>query len=77
VFVAPDTNRDVLVHYIIDKGTIDPVADGNWRLAPLPDTSVVFESGPRGKAFVALVKDAAIELAGDGRDGFALYRLWL
>ena len=77
VFVAPDTNRDVLVHYIIDRGTIDPVADGNWQLAPLPDTSVLFESGPRGKAFMALVRDAAIEWAGDGRDGFALYRLWL
>jgi 2',3'-cyclic-nucleotide 2'-phosphodiesterase/3'-nucleotidase len=77
VFVAPDTNREVLVQYIIGKGTIDPVADRNWRLAPLPDTSVLFESGPGGKAFMVLVEDAAIEWAGDGRDGFALYRLWL
>lgn len=77
VFAAPDANRDALVHYIIDQGTIDPAADGNWRLAPLPGTSVLFESGPRGRAFLALVKGASIEPAGEGKDGFALYRLWL
>ena len=77
VFVAPDTNRDVLVHYIIDQGTIDPAADGNWRLAPLPDTSVLFESSPKGRAFIPFVKGATIEEAGEGKDGFALYRMWL
>lgn len=77
VFVAPDTNRDVLVHYIIDQGTIDPAADGNWRLAPLPYTSVLFESSPKGSAFIPLVKGATIEAAGEGKDGFALYRMWL
>jgi 2',3'-cyclic-nucleotide 2'-phosphodiesterase/3'-nucleotidase len=77
VFVAPDANRDALVHYIIDQGTIDPAADGNWRLAPLPGTSALFESGPKGRALMPLVKDARLESAGEGKDGFALYRLWL
>ncbi|MGN6583041.1 MAG: bifunctional 2',3'-cyclic-nucleotide 2'-phosphodiesterase/3'-nucleotidase [Rhizobiaceae bacterium] len=77
VFVAPDTNRDVLVHYIIDQGTINPAADGNWRLAPLPDTSVFFESSPKARTFIPVVKGPVIEEAGEGKDGFALYRMWL
>ncbi len=74
---APDTNRDVIVRYIVDKGTINPSADGNWTFAPLPGTSVIFDTGPKGKAHLADVKGIKIEPAGDGADGFARYRISL
>nr|WP_110031133.1 bifunctional 2',3'-cyclic-nucleotide 2'-phosphodiesterase/3'-nucleotidase [Hoeflea marina] len=77
IFAAPDTNRDVIVRYIIDQGTINPSADGNWSFAPLKDTSVVFSSGPKGRQYVGDIKGVAIEPAGDGADGFALYRVKL
>ena len=77
VFVAPDANRDVIVRYIHDKGTINPSADGNWRFAPAAGTSVVFETGPAAKQYASMVKSVAIEPAGDGENGFALYRLKL
>ena len=46
ILAAPDTNRDVIVRFIHQRGTVDPEADGNWRLASVPDTSVTFEAGP-------------------------------
>ncbi|PSH68134.1 bifunctional 2',3'-cyclic-nucleotide 2'-phosphodiesterase/3'-nucleotidase [Phyllobacterium brassicacearum] len=77
VFVAPDTNRDVIVRYIIEEGTINPSADSNWGFKPLPGTTAVFESGPKAKQYLAAVKGVKIEEAGDGTEGFALFRLVL
>ena len=69
------TNRDVIVRYIVDQGTISPQADANWTFATLPDTSVLFDTGPRAKAYAADVKGVSIEEAGDGPDGFARFKI--
>lgn len=78
VFEAPDTNRDVIVRYIVEQGTISPSADANWSFAPMDkDTSVLFETGPKGRDYAAEVKGVTIEDAGDGTDGFAAFRIKL
>ena len=77
VLSAPDTNRDVIVRYIVDQGTINPSADGNWGFAPMPGTTVIFETGPKGKEFAGDVKGVKIEPAGEGEGGFAKYRITL
>ena len=77
IFVAPDTNRDVIVRYIIDQGTINPSADANWSFAPVANTSAIFETGPKGRHYAADIKGAKIEDAGDGAEGFAKFRLVL
>jgi len=76
IFEGPDTNRDIIVRYIVDQGTINPSADGNWSFAPLAEgTSVVFETSPGAVEYADTV--AGVEPAGEGADGFALYRLSL
>ncbi|OCP24197.1 MULTISPECIES: bifunctional 2',3'-cyclic-nucleotide 2'-phosphodiesterase/3'-nucleotidase [unclassified Ensifer] len=77
VFVAPDTNRDVVVRYIIDQGTINPAADANWTFAPLANTSVTFDSGPKARQFLSQVKGVTIEDAGEAAEGFARFRIKL
>ena len=77
IFVAPDTNRDVIVRYIVAQGTINPSADANWTFKPLPGTTAIFETGQKARQFASAVKGAKIEDAGDGQNGFAKFRLVL
>lgn len=77
IFEGPDTNRDLLVRYIVEQGTVNPEADGNWGFAPLPGTTVVFDTGPRALDHLGDVKGLAISHAGPGPDGFARFRIRL
>ena len=77
VFEAPDTNRDVIVRYLAEQGTVSPSADGNWSFAPMDGTSVLFDTGPGGAQYMEAVPNIRIEPAGDGPDGFARFRILL
>ena len=77
IFEGPDTNRDVIVRYIVDQGTVSPRADGNWTFVPMNDTTVIFETGPAGATYAADVPGARLEEAGNSDTGFALFRIAL
>lgn len=77
VYEAPDTNRDVIVRYIVEQGTVNPQADDNWCFKSLPGTTVLFDTGPKAADHIGNVKAMVIEPAGDGPDGFARFRITL
>ncbi|MDD8024429.1 MAG: bifunctional 2',3'-cyclic-nucleotide 2'-phosphodiesterase/3'-nucleotidase [Paracoccaceae bacterium] len=79
ILQAPDTNRDVIVRYIVEQGTISPSADGNWRLAPAGGATVLFDTGAKAAAYLEDIRSRGvmIEPAGDGPDGFARFRVTL
>jgi 2',3'-cyclic-nucleotide 2'-phosphodiesterase/3'-nucleotidase len=67
----------VLVRYIIQNGTINPTADGNWTFKPVAGATVTFESGPKARNFIKEVKGVNISDAGEGENGFAKFRITL
>ncbi len=79
IYAAPDTNRDVIVRYIVAGKTINPAADGNWSLAPLGGRTAIFETGPRAEKFLGEVTAKGLRLAPAGKsaEGFARYRITL
>jgi 2',3'-cyclic-nucleotide 2'-phosphodiesterase/3'-nucleotidase len=76
---SPDTNRDVIVRFIVEQGTIAPASDGNWRLAPAGGATVLYDTGPASAAYLEDIRarGLAIEPAGDAPDGFVRYRITL
>ncbi|MEK4234364.1 bifunctional 2',3'-cyclic-nucleotide 2'-phosphodiesterase/3'-nucleotidase [Paenibacillus sp. FSL H7-0714] len=73
---SQDENRQILMDYIREVGTIDPSADGNWSLAPiLKDVNITFTSSPEA---AKVTMPANIEDTGE-KDikGFSIYKLAL
>lgn len=75
IFEGQDTNRDVIVRYIVDQGKISPSADSNWHFAPIEGTSVLFETGPKAQDYADSVEDVTLTPAGQSDSGFLRFKL--
>ena len=75
VLDAPDLNRDVIVRYIVEQKSVDPKADGNWSIVPLPANAVVSYVTSPAAAKVALPAGLKAEPLGDAPGGFAKFRV--
>ena len=67
-------NRQAIMDYMIDVGTIDPSADSNWAFAPLNESiNVTFETSEKAKEFIP--QGSGIEYLSPTEEGFAKYSL--
>ncbi len=79
VFEAPEENRQVLVEYlrmmdsVSPNKSINPRADGNWRIVPVPGVRMTFTSASAGQRF--LKNHPQIHVLKDNADGSALYEI--
>jgi 2',3'-cyclic-nucleotide 2'-phosphodiesterase / 3'-nucleotidase len=50
---APDSSRDVVANYVLEKKTIDPTPDNNWKFKSIDaDVNVFFLSSPEAEKLV-------------------------
>lgn len=73
VMDAPDETREAISRYLHAAGEIDPAADANWRILPVPGVSLRFVSGAGGIKYLA--QNPHIRLIEERPDGSALYEL--
>lgn len=74
VEMYPDENRQAIIDYIREVGTIDPSADGNWKFSSvLNDVNVTFDSAM--EAVNAIEEGSNIEYVGESANGFGKYSI--
>ncbi|MDU2241514.1 MAG: bifunctional 2',3'-cyclic-nucleotide 2'-phosphodiesterase/3'-nucleotidase [Paenibacillus sp.] len=73
ILASPDENRQVIIDYIRENGTINPTADGNWSLAPFGKANVTFATSPAAKETAA--KAGNLKYLADTKDGYATLQL--
>jgi 2',3'-cyclic-nucleotide 2'-phosphodiesterase / 3'-nucleotidase len=70
---TPDETRQALMDHLQREKTVNPSADGNWRIQPVPGVRLQFTSGAGGMAHLA--RYPQVRLVRDNGDGTALYEL--
>ncbi|WP_309571235.1 2',3'-cyclic-nucleotide 2'-phosphodiesterase [Deinococcus sp.] len=71
VLAAPDETRQALIGYFNQQKTINPTADGNWKLTPIPGVTLLYASSPTAQKY--LPQGATLVRTRD--DGFAEYTI--
>ncbi|MBO8156140.1 MAG: bifunctional 2',3'-cyclic-nucleotide 2'-phosphodiesterase/3'-nucleotidase [Bacillaceae bacterium] len=74
VVESPDENRQAIINYIRENGTINPSADMNWSFKPIAgDVNITFESSPKAKKYAENMGN--IEFVDTLDNGFAKYSI--
>jgi 2',3'-cyclic-nucleotide 2'-phosphodiesterase/3'-nucleotidase len=71
VLAAPDETRQAIIGYFNQQKTINPTADGNWKLTPIPGVTLLYVSSPNAQKY--LPPNATLVKTRD--DGFAEYTI--
>lgn len=74
VIDSPDENRQVVVDWLAQFGEpVNPSADGNWRIRPVPGVALTFVTGAGAARHLA--RHPNIRRVEDSGDGFATFEL--
>lgn len=77
VLSEPRMTRDILIDFLRGKTFAHPPAPPCWSFAPMPGTSVTFETAPAALEHLDDVSHLAIEPLGETEAGFMRFRIWL
>jgi len=75
VFEAPDSNRDVMLRYIVETRHLEPKSDGNWRFAPWPPQVVATFATSPAAAGAPPPSSVMLTPMGAAPGGFIKYRV--
>lgn len=69
ILQAPDETRQALIAYFNQQKTVNPSADGNWKLTPIPGATLLYTSSPNAQKYIP----SGATLSKTRDDGFAEY----
>ncbi|MEI4484740.1 5'-nucleotidase C-terminal domain-containing protein [Frigidibacter sp. MR17.14] len=75
VHVSDAPARDLLAVELDRAGRLDPRQPPSWRLAPLADTFVLYDTAPAAAGDPATLERLGAEIAGTSREGFLTLRV--
>ena len=74
VIDSPDENRQILIDYLTETGTVNPSADANWSFTDLPgEVTATFESAAAAQD--AIPEAANVTFEGPSEAGFGTYQI--
>ena len=74
VIDSPDENRQILIGYLTETGTVNPSADANWSFTDLPgEVTATFESAAAAQE--AIPEAANVTFEGPSAAGFGTYQI--
>ncbi len=74
VIDSPDENRQILIDYLTETGTVNPSADANWSFTDLPgEVTATFESAAAAQD--AVPEGANVTFEGPSEAGFGTYQI--
>ncbi|WP_040383024.1 2',3'-cyclic-nucleotide 2'-phosphodiesterase [Deinococcus apachensis] len=71
VLQAPDETRQAIIKFFQDQKTVNPTADNNWKLTPIPGVTLLYVSSPNAQKNLP----AGATLLRTREDGFAEYSI--
>ncbi|MGJ7911223.1 bifunctional 2',3'-cyclic-nucleotide 2'-phosphodiesterase/3'-nucleotidase [Neobacillus sp. LXY-1] len=73
---SPYENRQILMDYISKQGTVNPVADNNWKIAPVGGkATLTFNSAPAAQAYLGQTPNVKDLGASTAKPGYETYQL--